>query len=161
MLEIKFVRENLSAVQQALSARGVAADIGTFKQFDAQRRKILREIEGLRHRRNVVSEQIAEMKKRGEDTDALVTEMRDVSGHIKELDKSLSELEGKVKEFLLEIPNIPHSSVAVGKDSADNPVLKQVGEPPKFEFEPQPHWTLGQTLGILDLSGMVQNWSGR
>jgi seryl-tRNA synthetase len=150
MLEIKFVRENLSAIQQALSARGVAADIGTFKQFDTRRRKILREIENLRHRRNVVSEQIAEMKKRGEDTDTLVIEMRDVAVHIKELDKSLAELDGKVNEFLLGIPNIPHSSVVVGKDSADNPVLKQVGEPPKFEFEPQPHWTLGQTLGILD-----------
>jgi seryl-tRNA synthetase len=150
MLEIKFVRENLSTVQQSLDARGVAVEIAAFEQLDARRRKVLLEIENLRHRRNVVSEQIADMKRRKEETDAFVADMRDVSGRIKELDGSLSEVESNLNAFLLEIPNIQHSSVPVGKDSSDNPVLKQVGDMPKFEFEPRPHWDIGQSLGILD-----------
>lgn len=150
MLEIKFVRENLSAVQQSLGARGVTVEMAAFEQLDAKRRKVLLEIENLRHRRNVVSEQIADMKRRKEETDAFVADMRDVSGRIKELDGSLSEIESDLNAFLLEIPNIPHSSVPVGKDSSDNPVLKQVGDIPEFEFEPRPHWDIGQDLGILD-----------
>ncbi len=150
MLEIKFVRENLSAVQKSLGARGVAVEMAAFEQLDAKRRKVLLEIENLRHRRNVVSEQIADMKRRKEDTDAFVADMRDVSGRIKELDGSLSEIESDLNAFLLEIPNLPHSSVPVGKDSSDNPVLKQVGDIPEFEFEPRPHWDIGQDLGILD-----------
>jgi seryl-tRNA synthetase len=124
--------------------------MAAFEQLDAKRRKVLLEIENLRHRRNVVSEQIADMKRRKEETDAFVADMRDVSGRIKELDGSLSEIESDLNAFLLEIPNIPHSSVPVGKDSSDNPVLKQVGDIPEFEFEPRPHWDIGQDLGILD-----------
>jgi seryl-tRNA synthetase len=150
MLEIKFVKENLSTVQQSLAARGMAVKMAVFEQLDAKRRKILLEIEDLRHRRNVVTEQIADMKRRKEETDALVVDMRDVSARIKELDGSLSEIESNLNAFLLEIPNIPHSSVPIGKDSSDNPVLKQVGDIPKFEFEPRPHWDIGQDLGILD-----------
>ena len=150
MLEIKFVRENLSTVERSLGARGVAVEMAAFEKLDAKRRKVLLEIENLRHRRNVVSEQIADMKRREEKTDALVADMRDVSGRIKELDGSLSEIESNLNAFLLEIPNIPHSSVPVGKESSDNPILKQVGDTPKFEFEPRPHWDIGQSLGILD-----------
>lgn len=150
MLEIKFVRENLSTVQRSLGARGMTVEMAAFEQLDAERRKVLLEIENLRHRRNVVSEQIADMKRRKEKTDALVADMRDVSGRIKELDGSLSEIESNLTAFLLEIPNIPHASVPVGKDSSDNPVLRQVGDTPKFEFEPRHHWDIGQDLGILD-----------
>ena len=150
MLEIKFVRDNLSTVQRSLGTRGVAVEMEAFEQLDAKRREVLLEIENLRHRRNVVSEQIADMKRRKEETDALVVDMRDVSGRIKELDGSLSEIESNLNAFLLEIPNIPHSSVPVGTDSSDNPVLKQVGDKPKFEFEPRAHWDIGQDLGILD-----------
>ncbi len=150
MLEIKFVRDNLSTVQRSLGTRGVAVEMEAFEQLDAKRREVLLEIENLRHRRNVVSEQIADMKRRKEETDALVVDMRDVSGRIKELDGSLSEIESNLNAFLLEIPNIPHSSVPVGTDSSDNPVLKQVCDKPKFEFEPRAHWDIGQDLGILD-----------
>ena len=150
MLEIKFVRENLSTVQQSLEARGVAVEIADFERLDARRREVLQEIENLRHRRNVVSEKIADLKRRKEETDTFVTDMREVSGRIKELDGSLSEIESRVSAFLMEIPNIPHSSVPLGKDSADNPVLKQVGEIPKFDFEPRAHWDIGRDLGILD-----------
>ncbi len=150
MLEIKFVRQNITKVQKALLMRGETADIEIFSNCDDERRAILLEIEELRHRRNLVSQQIASMKKEGEDTDALVTEMREVSNKIKDLDKSLSETEEKIYKILMGLPNIPHESVPVGKDSSENPVIKQIGKQPEFEFTPAPHWTLGENLGILD-----------
>jgi len=150
MLEIKFVRQNFSDVQKAISARGETAGINTFTDCDARRREILFEIEKLRHNRNVVTDRIAVMKKAGEDAESLVIEMREVSKRIKELDISLSEYEEKLNTILLGIPNIPHSSVPVGKDSLENPVVKKIGKLPEFEFEPQAHWDLGQKLGILD-----------
>jgi seryl-tRNA synthetase len=150
MLEIKFVRQNLSDVQKALSTRGDTANLQNFEKCEAKRRELLLEIEDLRHRRNVVSEEIAGMKKKGEDAEELVIEMREVSGKIKELEKSLSEEEDTLNKILMGIPNIPHGSVPVGKSEADNPVLKQVGEQPKFDFEPKAHWDIGEALGILD-----------
>ncbi|MDM8552882.1 serine--tRNA ligase [Desulfobacterales bacterium HSG2] len=150
MLEIKFVRQNLSEVEKSLSTRGDTADLETFKNCDAARRKTLLEIEDLRHRRNVVSDQIADMKKKGEDAESLVLEMREVSARIKELDKSLSENEEIIRNIIMGLPNIPHESVPVGKNESDNPLLKQIGKPPEFDFEPKPHWELGEKLGILD-----------
>jgi len=151
MLEIKYLRQNLSAVQEAFKARGHQADLDAFQKWDGERRAILQEIELLRHERNVVSDRIAEMKKAGEDAEAMVVEMRAVSSKIKELDKKLSENQETMNAFLLALPNIPHASVPVGKDETDNPEVRTVGEVPKFEFEPQPHWDIGRRLKILDL----------
>lgn len=150
MLEIKFVKQNLPEVQKALSARGETADLETFNYCYAERKRILLEIEELRHRRNVVSQQIASMKKEGQNAVGLMTEMREVSDKIKHLDKLLTEKEEVLNKILLELPNIPHSSVPVGKDSSENPVVKRVGRLPEFKFNPQPHWTIGTDLGILD-----------
>lgn len=150
MLEIKFVRDNLAEVKNALSTRGGRADFETFESCDAQRRAILFEIEELRHRRNVVSDEIAGMKKAGENADTLITEMRHVSTRIKELDKSLTDHIAKIDDFLLGLPNIPHASVPVGKDELDNPVERKFGEPRIFDFEPRAHWDIGDRLGILD-----------
>jgi seryl-tRNA synthetase len=150
MLEIKFVRQNLEIVQKALRARGQAADLEAFQTCDGERRSILQELEALRHQRNRVSDQIAEMKKSGEDAETLVSQMREVSSRIKGLDKAFAEHEELLEKILLRLPNIPHSSVPVGNDESENPVVKTVGEPPKFAFEPKPHWDLGADLGILD-----------
>ena len=150
MLEIKFIRKNLPQVQKALDARGQTADLETFKKCDEDRRQILQEIETLRHRRNVVSDQIAEMKKAGQNADALVAEMREVSSKIKELDKSLAFNQEQLDKILLRLPNLAHSSVPIGKDSSENRIIKTVGEIPEFSFDPKPHWDLGHNLGILD-----------
>ena len=150
MLEIKFVRHNLDILQNALSARGQAADLDTFKTYDDERRAILQELETLRHRRNVVSDQIAAMKKAGDDSKAVVTQMREVASKIKELEKALAGTQETLDRILLGLPNIPHASVPVGKDESENPVIKKVGEPPKFTFDPKPHWDVGTELGILD-----------
>jgi seryl-tRNA synthetase len=150
MLEIKFVRQNLEIVQNALRTRGQAADLDTFQTYDNERRTILQELEALRHQRNMVSDQIAEIKKSGEDAETLVTQMRDVSSRIKELEKTFGESEEMLEKILMGLPNIPHSSVPVGKNESQNPVIKTVGKPPQFTFDPKPHWDIGTELGILD-----------
>jgi seryl-tRNA synthetase len=150
MLEIKFVRQNLADVENALAARGAQADLDAFREADQKRRDYLQQAEALRHKRNVVSEQVAKLKKAGENADDIVAEMRTVSAQIKDLDKNLSANEDIVRTILMEIPNIPHSSVPEGKDENDNPVERKVGSPPEFDFEPLPHWDIGTRLNIFD-----------
>jgi seryl-tRNA synthetase len=150
MLEIKFVSQNLSTVKNALDARGYQVDLDTFKTCDDERHVFLQEIESLRHQRNVVSDQIAAMKKAGENAETLVLEMRAVSSRIKDLDKRLSENQATLTDILLGIPNMPHASVPDGADETDNPVIRTVGAVPQFSFDPQPHWEIGTRLNILD-----------
>ena len=140
MLEIKFVSQNLSTVEKALYARGNQIDLAVFNKCDEDRRVILQKIESLRHQRNVVSDQIAAMKKAGENAEDVVIEMRAVSSRIKELDKQLTEIQNTIGDILLDIPNIPHSSVPIGASEADNPVVRTVGDLPNFDFKPLPHW---------------------
>jgi seryl-tRNA synthetase len=150
MLEIKFIRQNLTDVKQAMVNRGDHIDLEALIVADDNRKKILLEIEALRHKRNVVSDQIAAMKKDGETAEATMAEMREVSSQIKALDRTLSENEAVMQTILLQIPNIPHGSVPVGQDENDNPILRTVGKPADMNFEPQAHWDIGEHLGILD-----------
>lgn len=150
MLDIKFIRQHILRVQKALADRGVEIDLKLFQDVESKRRSVLLEVEALRYRRNVVSDQIAEMKKNKTDATELVHEMRDVSAKIKDLDKLLSGHDEEMNRQLLELPNVPHVSVPVGKDSSDNPVIKEVGVPPAFAFHPKSHDALGEALKILD-----------
>lgn len=150
MLEIKFVRQNLSVVSEALQKRNTDADLDSFARSEDLRKGSLTEIEALRCRRNTVSEEIARIKKSGGDAEHLVIEMRDVSAKIKELEGIINENEEKIKNILYTIPNIPHESVPVGKDENDNIEIKRNGTPPVFDFEVKAHWDLGEALGILD-----------
>ena len=140
MLEIKFVRQNLALVREALKNRGGTADWESFTSADDQRKSILAEIEQLRHRRNVVSADVAQLKRKGGDAEPMMAEMRVVGERIKALEKELSEHEETLQTILMGIPNVPHASVPVGKDENDNPVLKSVGAPTAFAFEPKAHW---------------------
>ncbi|AZR74340.1 serine--tRNA ligase [Anoxybacter fermentans] len=150
MLDMKFVRENLDLVQEALKKRGKEAPLEEFKKLDKRRREILYEVEQLKAHRNKVSKQIGELKRAGKDASEVIEEMGKVSAKIKEMDAELKEIEPQMKKILLGIPNIPHETVPVGKDENDNVVLRTWGKPRKFEFEPKPHWELGENLGILD-----------
>jgi seryl-tRNA synthetase len=150
MLEIKYVRQNLYEVKNALAKRGETADLETFEKSEAAHRALLAEIENLRHRRNVVSDEIAARKKAGEDAEPLVLEMREVSSEIKRLDKLRTENEAAMQDILISLPNIPHASVPAGKDESSNQLLRQIGQPPVFDFEPLPHWTLGERHHIFD-----------
>jgi seryl-tRNA synthetase len=152
MLEIKLVRENLEVVKTAMQNRGTAFDWEAFQALDARRKTILFELEELRRQRNSVSDQVARMKRDGENTDTIIAKMRDVSATIKNLEKDLGEGESAIGEMIMAMPNIPHESVPVGKCEADNPLVKTVGDPTAFSFAPLPHWTIGEDLGILDFT---------
>lgn len=152
MLEIKYVRENINTVKQALENRGGKADFDTFIDLEKKRREFLQQIEILRHRRNTVSDKIATMKKSGQDAQSRILEMRQVSEKIKALDKVLSETESAMDNFMIALPNIPHTDIPAGLTEDDNRLEKQVGTPGKFDFEAKAHWDIGEALGILDFS---------
>ena len=152
MLDIKYVTQNLQEVQKIFSTRGETADLESLNFFNQQRKKILLELEDLRHRRNVVTQEIALIKKAGENAEKLVVEMRTVSSRVKDLAAFLSETEEKIKTIVMALPNLPHASVPVGTDSAENPVRYIKGNLPDFDFVPLAHWTLGEKLGILDFN---------
>jgi len=101
--------------------------------------------------RNKASDEIARLKKAKQDASALIAEMKRVSDEIKQSDERVAELDGRVREFMLMVPNLPHSSVPVGQDSAANVEVRRWGAPPKFDFAPRPHWEVGESAGILDL----------
>lgn len=150
MLDIKFINQNFSLVHQSMVNRGMEFDLDVFEKIDAARKAALLEIEDLRHNRNKVSEEIAELKKQKKDAESLILEMREVSNKIKELEKSLAENEEKMRHILFQIPNIPHESVPVGKTENENLLVRTCGDPPVFEYDPRPHWDIGLDLGILD-----------
>ena len=152
MLDIKYVTQNLQEVQKIFSTRGETADLESLNFFNQQRKKNLLELEDLRHRRNVVTQEIALIKKAGENAEKLVVEMRTVSSRVKDLAAFLSETEEKIKTIVMALPNLPHASVPVGTDSAENPVRYIKGNLPAFDFVPLAHWTLGEKLGILDFN---------
>lgn len=150
MLDIKFVRENVERVGEALKKRGSDITLGEFLDHEAERRELLRKVEDLRSRRNAVSDEIGRLKKDKKDASALVAEMKGVSEKIKGLDEELKELEEKMLSFLLLLPNIPHESVPVGKDETENVELRKWGEPREFEFKALNHWDIGEMLDIID-----------
>jgi seryl-tRNA synthetase len=125
-------------------------DMAPFLSLDAKRRDILMEVENLRSDRNTVSKEIGERKKRRQDAADLISRMGEVSSRIKELDDSLRETEAALNEIVLTIPNVPHESVVYGASSEDNPVIREWGEKPVFEYKPKPHWEIGENLRILD-----------
>jgi seryl-tRNA synthetase len=150
MLDLKFVRDNAERVAQMLRDRQVDLDLKPFFELDEGRRRILKEVEELKRRRNAASEDIARIKKEKGDATDRIEEMRDVSQQIKTLDQELATIQDKLDDILLLLPNMPHDSVVVGRDERDNPVVRVWGKPSEFDFEPKPHWDVGEYLGILD-----------
>ncbi|HDR15937.1 MAG TPA: serine--tRNA ligase [Desulfobacteraceae bacterium] len=152
MLDLKFVRSNLPEIKQMLADRGYDLDIERFSRLDRERRDGLTSLEDLRHRRNHVSEEIAAMKRRGEDASSVIEEMKGVSSRIKEMEKDLAAGLEELEHLMLEIPNMPDRSVPVGGGEENNPVVRTYGEIRKMDFDPKPHWELGENLGILDFA---------
>ncbi|MEE9236094.1 MAG: serine--tRNA ligase [Candidatus Acidoferrales bacterium] len=153
MLELAYVRDHLSRVEQSLRDRGLRLDLGDFRRLDQQRRKVITETENLKAQRNKANAAIGRAKKEGKDKDAsaAIAEMQNVSERIKELDRQVSELDAGMEQFLLGLPNVPHESVPVGDSPGHNQEVRRWGEPRQFDFSPKPHWELGEALGILDL----------
>jgi seryl-tRNA synthetase len=185
MLDLGYVREHLDVIEKMARARGVTLDLAAFRELDAERRQIITSIERLKAERNDASgeiarlgkivhggdkakEQIKEQTKEHAvgheetlaaaiaDRDALLAKMKTVSDEIKRGDERIGELDERLKQFLLTIPNIPHSSVPVGKSAADNVEVRRWGSPPKFDFAPKPHWEIGEGAGILDFEAAIK-----
>ena len=150
MLDIKFVKEDLAAVQEMLKNRQNKTSLDGFEQLEEKRRAILAEVEALKNKRNTVSKQVGLMKKNGENTDAIFAEMRQVGEQIDKLDAELKQVETDLREIMLRIPNMPKDDVPIGVDENDNPEKRRFMEPTKFNFEPKAHWDLGADLDIID-----------
>ncbi|HEX67846.1 MAG TPA: serine--tRNA ligase [bacterium] len=151
MLDIKFLRENQELVRKSLVNRGLDTKIlDRFLTVDKERRRLLKEIEPLKAKRNEISKQIGLRKQKGENVDELLEEVKEISRKIKEMEGEVEEKEREVKNLLLHIPNIPHPSVPIGKGSEDNVVVREWGEVREFKFPPRHHWEIGEGLGILD-----------
>lgn len=151
MLDIKLLRNNYDRVKEALQARGSdASEIEDFVFLDKKKRDLLQETEKLKNQRNIVSQEIAVKKKKGESADSDIAQMRKVSDHIKEVDEEIRSLDDKITHMMLSIPNLPHESVPAGRSEEDNVEIRKWGEVPQFDFTPKAHWELGQELDILN-----------
>jgi seryl-tRNA synthetase len=150
MLDARFVRENIEIVRNALKKRGANIDLAEFAQLEEQRLGLIKESDELRNKRNVVSEEIGRIKREKGDASALMSEMKDVADRIKETDDVLKNIEEKTANLLLNVPNIPHSSVPDGKDETENIEVRKWGTPRKFDFAPLNHWDIAEKLGIID-----------
>ncbi len=150
MLDLKYVRDHIDEIREKTEQRGDEVDFDSFLELDILRRELLKEVESLRYQKNTVSDTIAKLKKEKKDASQEIENMRELSQRIKDLDNRLQDKEAALKDLMLIIPNIPHSSVVVGKSSEDNPEIRKWGEVPQFPFEPKPHWEIGENLRILD-----------
>ncbi len=151
MLDLKYIISHLDTVQKGMEKRNTPIDFSALFENEEKRKKLLLEIEQLRHQRNVVSDDIAKMKRSGQDAQLSIEEMRTVSETIKNLDQDLAEVETAIHSFLITLPNLPHDDVPKGRDDTENRLEKTYGTPRQFDFAVQDHADIGEKLGILDL----------
>ena len=151
MLDMKFVRENPELVMDAMRKRNANVNLDEFLELEKKRRELTLQVEALKSQRNAASQEIGKMKKAGETADAQMAEVRALGDKIAEDDKELKDIEARLKEILMTIPNMPAADTPVGSSDADNPVVRTWREPAKFAFEPQAHWDIGEKLNILDV----------
>lgn len=158
MLELNFVRDHLPEVEEMLRQRRLNPGeiLKDFSQIDAQRRQAITAAETMKAQRNQASEKIAQLKKSGQDATTLIAETKQMREQIEGLEKAAEEYDVRLREILASIPNLPHSSVPIGQSEEDNVEVRRWGAPPKFDFQPKPHWELGEQLGVLDLPRAVK-----
>ncbi|HEU0077977.1 MAG TPA: serine--tRNA ligase, partial [Longimicrobiaceae bacterium] len=151
MLDVKLIRQDPDAVRARLAARGAAAEtdaaVERVRALDAERRALVAEGDGLKARRNAVSQEVGERKRRKESADDLIAEMGQVNARIKEIDARLRDVEGESDDLLLRLPHLPDPSLPLGGEES-NAVIRSWGEPRSFDFEPRPHWEIGAELGL-------------
>ena len=151
MLDIKRIREDYEGVKAAVERRCKGSfGIENVVKYDEERRAILAEVEAMKNKQNTVSKEIPKLKKAGEDTTAIMAEMKELSAKIKEMDGKLAEVEANLQSALLNVPNTPNAEVQIGEDDTDNVEIRKFMEPTAFDFEPKAHWDLGTDLDILD-----------
>ncbi len=150
MLDLKYIRQNTQEVREALKKKGETVNLDNLLEKDEERRELLFEVEKLKNRRNVVSEEIGSRKKSGEDASEMIAEMKAVSQKIKDIDHQVKGIMEEMNNMLLNIANIPDADVPVGDTEEDNVIIRKWGEPPRFNYTPRAHWDLGMDTGVLD-----------
>ena len=152
MLDVKFIRENCEKVKTRLAMRtkNYNEEIDRIIALDEKRRSLIFNVEQMKAEQNRVSKEIPALKKNGQDTTAVFAQMKKISDQIKEYDAELNVLQGEMNGILMTVPNVPADKVPQGADSEDNVEMRRIGEIPKFDFDPKPHWELGESLNILD-----------
>lgn len=150
MHDLSFFRNNFDRIAERLATRSNPPNLEQFRELDRERRAAISEVEQLKARRNAETQEIGKLKRAGEDTTERQKQVRAIGEQVAALDQRVTELDDRFKELLAGIPNVPHESVPVGRDSEDNVEVRRVGEPSKFDFEPKAHWDIGPQLGILD-----------
>jgi len=158
MLDLNFVRDNLPLVEEKLRHRGMdpAAVLKDFREVDTLRRQAITEAETSKAQRNKASDEIAKLKKSGQDASGTMAQTKDLREKIQTLEKAAADLDARLRDILAGIPNLPHSSVPIGHSAEQNVEVRKWGTPPNFDFAPKPHWDLGVELGILDLERAVK-----
>jgi seryl-tRNA synthetase len=157
MLDIRFIREHPDRVREGARNKGDdPSKIDQVLRLDERRRQLLQKVEALKNQRNIVSAQVARMKAKGEDASTVIAETRALSEQIKSLDDDVRSADEQLRAQLLQIPNIPHPSVPVGKTPAENQSVATWGEIPVIDFPPKPHWELTEKLNIIDFARGVK-----
>src|SRR6202051_2245478 len=158
MLDLNFVRDNLPLVEQKLRQRGMdpAAVLKDFREVDTLRRQAITEAETSKAQRNKASDEIAKLKKSGQDASAAMAQTKELREKIQTLEKTAADIDARLRDILAGIPNLPHASVPIGNSAEQNVEVRRWGAPPKLDFAPKPHWDLGAELGILDLERAVK-----
>ncbi|MBR49857.1 MAG: serine--tRNA ligase [Chloroflexi bacterium] len=153
MIDIEIVRNNPEILLSSGQMRGQSFPIEQLVDLDQTKRSKIVSVDALRAKRNSVSKQLSSVKDKPQE---LIEEMRDVGSQIKVLEDEIKNVSDKLSEIMLNIPNIPHSSVPLGNDETSNQVIRTVGDPRDFTFTPKPHWEIASDLGILDLESGVK-----
>ena len=152
MLDPAYVREHQEDVKRRLESRGwnVDAELEQLAILENRRRRLIPELEGLKRDQNAAGDEVARAKRQGKDASGIFEANRQRAQQIRQLGIELDQVEQQRTNLLMSLPNLPHSSVPLGRSEADNVVVRTWGEPRTFDFEPQAHWDLGPALGILD-----------
>jgi len=156
MHDLNYFRDHLDEFAEMAKKRNTTLDLDGFRALDKERRELIRENEERKAQRNKASDEIVRLKKAKESADALLAEMKQVSEKIKLVDERISALDARQRELLLTIPNIPHASVPYGTGAEGNQEVRRWGTAPKFDFQPKPHWEVGEKAGILDLEAAAR-----
>jgi seryl-tRNA synthetase len=156
MHDLSYFRDHLEEFAEMARKRNTALDLDAFRALDKERRELITENEQRKAQRNKASDEIARLKKAKENAEALIAEMKQVSERIKQSDERINELDARQRELLLTIPNIPHKSVPYGQGPEGNQEVRRWGTAPKFDFQPKPHWEVGEKAGILDLEAAAR-----
>jgi len=156
MHDLNYFRDHLDVFADMAKKRGAALDLDAFRKLDKERRELITATEQLKAQRNKASDEIARLKKDKQNAESLIAEMKQVSERIKQSDERIAALDAKQRQLLLTIPNLLHASVPPGRGSEDNVEVRRWGAPPEFDFQPKPHWEVGERAQILDLEAAAK-----